>query len=64
VIRIENHCCDCAVPGYPCRGISCPNRNVEVHYCDRCDTELEKIYEGDYGEELCEDCFNENESED
>jgi hypothetical protein len=58
VIRIENHCCDCAVPGYPCRGSSCPNRHVEVHHCDKCGDELEEIYEVD-DEELCEECLKE-----
>ena len=56
--RIENHCCDCAVPGYPCRGVSCPSRNVEVHCCDACGGELDEIYEVD-GEELCEECLKE-----
>lgn len=58
--RIENHCCDCAVPGYPCIGESCPNRNVKVHYCDKCDPECEnplvEVYAAD-GEELCEECL-------
>ena len=63
MIRTEDRCCDCAVPGYPCRGSSCPNRNVEVHYCDRCRSEIEKIYEAG-GEELCEDCYNEQYGED
>lgn len=58
MVREENHCCDCAVPGYPCRGSLCPNRHVEVHYCDKCGCELEDIYEVD-GEELCEDCLKE-----
>lgn len=58
MVVIEDHCCDCAVPVYPCRGSSCPNRNVEVHYCDKCGCELEDIYEVD-GEELCEDCLKE-----
>ena len=58
MIRIENHCCDCAVPGYPCIGSACPNRNVEVYYCDKCGEELEDIYEVD-GEELCEECLKE-----
>lgn len=56
MVRIENHCCDCAVPGYPCRGSSCPNRRVEVHYCDICDTELDDIYDVD-GREVCEECL-------
>ena len=56
MVRIENQCCHCAVPGYPCLGSSCPNLRVEVHYCDKCDNELEDIYEVD-GEELCEECL-------
>jgi hypothetical protein len=63
---IENHCCDCAVPGYPCRGSLCPNRHVEVHYCDRCGEELDEVHEVD-GMELCDECFEklneENETE-
>lgn len=58
MIRIENHCCGCAVPGYPCMGTSCPNRRVEVHYCDKCGDELGEIYDVD-GEELCEECLKE-----
>ena len=54
--RIENHCCDCAVPGYPCRGSACPLTRVEVHYCDHCDEEIDEIYDVD-GEELCEECL-------
>ena len=62
--RIENHCCDCAVPGYPCRGRSCPRRRVEVHYCDRCGAEIDTrhadVYERD-GAELCELCLDDSE---
>lgn len=58
MLKIENHCCDCAAPGYPCLGSICPNRNVEVHYCDKCECELEEIYEVE-GEELCEECLKE-----
>jgi hypothetical protein len=58
MVRIENQCCDCAVPGYPCRGESCPRRNAKVHYCDHCDNELTEIYIVD-GEELCEECLKE-----
>ena len=58
MIKYENHCCGCAAPGYPCIGRSCPNRHVEVHYCDHCDEELGEIYDVD-GEELCEECLKE-----
>lgn len=56
MIKIENYCCGCAVPGYPCRGALCPNRRVEVHYCDICGAELDEAYDVD-GEELCEECL-------
>ncbi len=60
--KIENHCCDCAVPGYPCLGEACSRRHVEVHYCDRCDPycedPLEEVFEVD-GLELCECCRDE-----
>lgn len=58
MVRIENHCCSCAVPGYPCLGNLCDLRHVEVHYCDVCDEELDEIYDVD-GEELCEECLKE-----
>ena len=54
--RIENHCCDCATPGYPCRGSACPLTRVEVHYCDKCGDELDDVYDVG-GEELCEECL-------
>ena len=55
--RYEDRCCDCAVPGYPCRGSSCPNRNVPVYYCNKCGDEIDgDIYDVD-GEELCEECL-------
>ena len=59
MLKIENHCCDCAVPGYPCRGDLCPLRKVRVHYCDKCDPNcenpLDEVYDVD-DKELCEDC--------
>ncbi len=57
--RIENHCCDCAVPAYPCRGSLCPNRRVEVHYCDRCGEEIDEVFEDENGREFCEYCRDE-----
>ena len=56
MLLYENHCCDCAAPGYPCRGSSCPNRRVPVYYCDKCGAELDEVYEVG-NEELCEDCL-------
>lgn len=57
MFKIEDQCCGCAVPGYPCLGPTCPNRNVKVYYCDKCGEELgDEIYEVD-GEELCEGCL-------
>jgi hypothetical protein len=50
-----NECCDCATPGYPCRGSACPLRRVEHFHCDKCKTEA-KLFEYD-GKELCEECL-------
>jgi hypothetical protein len=58
VRKIENHCCDCAAPGYPCLGSECSLRHVKVFYCDHCGEELEEIYDVD-GEDLCEECLKE-----
>ena len=57
MIMMENHCVGC---GGACRGDACPNRRVEVHYCDKCDEELslDSIYEVDEME-LCEECLKE-----
>ena len=65
MLKIENQCCDCAAPGYPCRGSVCPNRRVEVHYCDKCGEEIpfDRIHEID-DEEYCRECYEEiNEEE-
>lgn len=57
--KIENHCCDCAVPGYPCIGNACPNRNVPVFYCDGCEEPIRgEVYE-DGDEDLCRYCYHE-----
>ena len=57
MVRIENHCCNCAVPGYPCRGSACPETRVKVYYCDKCGEEIyDDIYEVD-DQDLCEECL-------
>ena len=56
MVTYENECCDCAVPGYPCLGSSCPNRHVKHYYCDDCRDDVEKLYLFE-GEELCLDCI-------
>ena len=58
MLKIEDHCCDCATPSYPCLGNACPRRRVKVHYCDKCGEQIDEVYEVD-GEELCEDCLKE-----
>ena len=56
MIRFENECCSCAVPGYPCLGISCPNRHVKHFYCDDCGNDVETLYRFE-DKELCLDCI-------
>ena len=58
MIKYENHCCDCAVPAYPCLGNACPNVNVPVYYCDICDNDTYAEYDID-GEHYCEKCAKE-----
>lgn len=53
MIKYENHCCDCAVPGYPCIGSSCPYVNVPVAYCDECNNDTYAQYDIE-GEHYCE----------
>ena len=57
MIKIENHCVGCDAP---CLGSGCPNRNVQVCYCDECGEELpyDAVYDVE-GKELCEDCLKE-----
>lgn len=53
--KIANECCNCATPGYPCLGSSCPRRRVERFYCDKCGFEATlREYEG---KELCVECL-------
>lgn len=56
--KIENHCCECATPGYPCIGSLCPLTHVEVHYCDVCGDEIDEIYDVE-DIEMCEYCLKE-----
>lgn len=58
MVKVENRCCDCATPAYPCLGNACSLRNMRVHYCDTCGEELDEIYDVD-SEELCEYCLKE-----
>lgn len=58
MVTFTNECCDCAVPGYPCRGSSCPNRHYPHLICDCCGDEVDEGELFDFGgEELCIDCI-------
>ena len=46
---IENRCCGCAAPGYPCSAPDCELLHVAVYYCDVCGCECEE-------DGLCEAC--------
>ena len=52
MIKYENQCCGCAVPGYPCQGSSCPCLNVPIYYCDTCNDDTYAEYEIE-GEHYC-----------
>lgn len=50
-----NECCGCAVPGYPCLGSSCPNRNVPRWKCETCGED--DLNEDDmHDDEMCNKC--------
>lgn len=55
MVTMEDECCGCAVPAYPCMGSACPNRNVPHLYCDKCEEEVEDLYKTEDGE-LCAKC--------
>ena len=57
MIKYEDECCDCAVPGYPCLGSRCPNRHVPHYFCDQCGDEIEEEPYRDGGIDLCEECY-------
>lgn len=54
MIRYEDGCCDCSVPGFPCDN-SCPLRHYPVYYCDKCGDDCMTLYWFD-GMQLCESC--------
>ena len=56
MVKYENECCSCATPAYPCIGDLCSNRHVKHLYCDKCDDDVDELYDVD-GEELCKDCL-------
>ena len=57
---IEDRCCDCASPLYPC--INCSRRHTEVIYCDICgDEESEDRVQKYDGKEICFSCYCEME---
>lgn len=55
MVKVENDCCGCAVPGYPCLGESCELRHIEHYYCDMCGEETDILYDFD-DELLCREC--------
>lgn len=65
MVRYENHCCNCAVGGYPCLGSRCPRVRVKVVYCDFCG----KVIDDDYkvnkidGQDACSACYEKEEFE-
>ena len=55
--RIENDCCGCATPGYPCLGNACPLRSVEYVDCDKCEEDISNEFFKYDNKELCTDCL-------
>ena len=55
MIKYENYCVGCP-PERGCLGSACPNKNVPIQYCDKCNDEARELWIVD-GYELCEDCL-------
>lgn len=56
MVRYENDCIGCNEQGLPCWGSRCVLRNVKHLYCDRCESDVDKLYLYD-DMEVCEDCL-------
>lgn len=56
MVKIMNECCNCATPGYPCRGKACERQHVKHLICNRCGMDVEELYVID-GQEICLDCL-------
>lgn len=54
--KVFNECVGCTAIGLPCLGSACSFRNVTRLFCDWCGEETDILYEGECGEELCEEC--------
>lgn len=56
MVYYEDECCGCATESYPCLGSICPNRHVLHVVCDKCHAEVDELYYGACGKQLCSDC--------
>ena len=55
MLVIENDCCSCATGSYPCTGA---HKRVPHLYCDRCNDEVDVVYDV-VGGDICEECLKE-----
>ena len=57
MVRFENDCVDC---GLPCLGDSCKYRHVRHLYCDKCCSEIDKLFVVFEDKQWCEECIIEH----
>ena len=55
MITYEDECVGCPTE-MGCMGSACPYRNVPHLYCDKCEQEVDDLYEWD-DEQVCIDCI-------
>lgn len=55
--RTENNCVGCLDLGLPCFGNSCPNKETEITYCDRCERSVAEHHIA--GNDYCSSCADE-----
>lgn len=53
MVTYESDCYDC---GKPCLGNACPHYRVARLECDSCREEVDKLYYGMSGKQLCSKC--------
>ena len=53
MVRYESDCVSC---GLPCIGTACRHYRILVMECDKCHEEVDELYYGTNGKQLCADC--------
>lgn len=56
MVEYVDECVGCSTIYGSCLGAGCPHKHVPVLYCDKCEANVEELYEYE-GEQLCKECL-------